>query len=947
MNCIMEKIKKSIVFPVCFFILMLGSIVGISYNRNPYLINIQYQSQADPEQDGVEKILVSHIQGVRNCTAENFEYNVERDRYEYVISSAENTYLNLYLNPLRTFRCDLEYRLKYEDSLIDHSDGIVVTLYKGNQPISQQFFSLINRDPTYKYQPELYMAAFLLLFFGSFIFIMVCILQTAWKRKSHLLIAQTVMTGIWSLLWVGGIKTNAMLEEVVFCSFAIFIAFCIVFWVIVSVFWNRSTEGKVYVMDTLKRIGFSILFLVITCCIYTPSSLFLGNINEFVMPYHRIAGLIFLYGFVVFMAFLIIGMSIRSVKGQYVYSLFLFFLAMGFYVQSNFLNPPMPNLNGDSIDWSQFTGAETCSRIGWGCLCLILFVLAVLGIWEKIKIEKPLRYLAVLFSLMQLCSLVVLIITCRVDPGLCQMLNKQGQFTVGDDNVIVFVVDCLQVDAVETYLENTPDAEDTLRDFTLFTNTVGGGSPTAYAVPVLLTGEEYDAFQDLDEYYNEIWQEGYLLKNLQEEKYDVRLYTGAELVRGIPSELVQNIDKTSGNKINNNGRFLRKICRLTNLYIMPLSLKEKFWLDTEEIKGCLIPDSQTTDETYDDDNIHFYEELQQHQLRKQNGKTFRLYHFWGVHQPFENDENLNRVTNNETDEERTFQGVMLILQEYIDGLKDLGIYDSSTIVILGDHGRHNKVDAHKYPAILVKRAGESHPLQYSDNPVCFRNFVATIGSQIKDNYTEYGPGLYDVTRESDVQRLHTIDRFHAMKYAHYSGELYADSETGARFIVDDDGEGNLTYREWNPYEINRILYNYGDVIDFRSSGSYADSLTERLYPAENGKTASNELTICFDLPEQKTGDLELGFTYAGVYNDTQKIRIYANGHKVDNVMCTTDQIGKEASVVIPKQYIKEKPVIIRMVFPNAVTPNQLDRSNEDMRVLSVTFDKMWLKVANS
>lgn len=943
----MEKIKKGIVFPVCFFILMLGSIVGISYNRNPYLINIQYQSQADPEQDGVEKILVSHIQGVRNCTAENFEYNDARDRYEYVIDGEGSTYLNLYLNPFQTFRCDLEYRLKYEDSLIDHSDGIVVTLYKGNQPISQQFFSLINRDPTYKYQPELYTSAFSILFFGSFILIMVCISQTAWKRKIHLLIAQTSMAGVWSLLWIGAMKANAMLEKIVFYRFTMFFAFSGVLWIIVSVFWKRGAEGKIYVVDTLKRILPSTLFLVITCCIYTPSSLFLGNINEFVMPYHRIAGMIFLYGFAAFLVFLIIGLSIRSVKGQYVYSLLLFFLAMGFYVQSNFLNPPMPDLNGESIDWSRFASAEAYSYIGWGCLCLVLFVLTVLVIWEKVRIEKPLRYLSVLFSLMQLCSLAVLIITCRVNPSLCQMLNKQGQFTVGDDNVIVFLVDCLQVDAVETYLEYTPDAEDALRDFTLFTNTVGGGAPTAYAVPVLLTGEEYDAFQDLDEYYDEIWKEGYLLKNLQEEKYDVRLYTGAELIRGIPPELVQNIDKTSGNKINNNGRFLQQICRLTNLYIMPLPLKEKFWLDTEEIKGCLIPDSQTADGTYDDDNIYFYEDLQRNQLWKQNGKTFRLYHLWGVHKPFKSDENLNRVTNNETDEERTFQGVMMLLQKYMDELKALGVYDNSTIVILGDHGRHNPEDAEKYPAILVKRAGERHPLQYSDNPVCFRNLVATIGSEIKDDYAEYGPGLFDVGQESDVQRLQTLNEQTATDYAEYDGELYADSETGARFVVDDDGAGNLTYREWNPYEINRILYNYGDVIDFRSSGSYADSLTERLYPAENGKTASNELTICFDLPEQKTGDLELGFTYAGVYNDAQKIRIYANGHKVDNVMCTTDQIGKEASVVIPKQYIKDKPVIIRMVFPNAVTPNQLDRSNDDMRVLSVTFDKMWLKVANS
>lgn len=947
MNCIMEKIKKSIVFPVCFFILMLGSIVGISYNRNPYLINIQYQSQADPEQDGVEKILVSEIKGVRYCTTENFEYNAEKDRYEYVISGAENTYLNLYLNPLQTFRCNLEYRLKFEDSKIDPSDRIIVTLYSGNKPVRQQVFSLTSSDTYEEYQLDLYVNAFIALLFASFGLNIAFILNIV-QKKMHLLIAGGSITGIWCLLWLSGMHMGALSENTVFNRFAALFSFLMLFSIVLGIVRNVVSEGKSFAIDTAKRIIPSILFLVITCCIYIPSSLFLGNINEFVMPYHRIADLVFLYAVGSAIVLGAIGLRIRGARGQYIYSLILFFLTMGFYVQSNFLNPTMSDLNGEEIEWNQFATAKVCSYIGWGSLCVILFVLICLVIWKNVQMMKLLQYLAILFSLMQVCSLAVMLFTCKVDYGLCRMSGKEGQFKVGDQNVIVFLVDCLQVDAVQTYIENGENADSVLRDFTFFTNTVGGGAPTEYAVPLMLTGEEYDPAQRLNEYHEEIWKEGYLLKNLQEEKYDVRLYTDAELLKGIPTDLTQNIYETSGNRVENKVQFAQKILQLTNLYMMPLSLKERFWMSTEDLKNCLAVDHSVTDEAYYIDDIRFFEEIRQTHLQKQSGKVFRFYHLNGVHKPYHHDEQLQPVAAYyKTDEKRVFQGIMLLLEEYMTEMKELGIYDDSTIVILGDHGGHNPEDAEKYPAILVKRAGENHPLQYSDNPVCFRNLVATIGSEIKDDYAEYGPGLFDVGQESDVQRLQTLNRQTAIEYAGYGGELYSESKTGARFIVDDDGAGNLTYREWNPYEINRISYTYGDVIDFSSFGSYADSLTERLYPAENGKTASNELTICFDLPEQKTGDLELGFTYAGVYNDTQKIRIYANGHKVDNVMCTTDEIGKEVSVGIPKQYIKDKPVIIRMVFPNAVTPNQLDRSNDDMRVLSVTFDKMWLKVANS
>ena len=935
----MNHSKKNLLFVTGLFVLVLCCFVGISYKRRPYLINITYQSSQNPEQDGVEKIIISEMEGVRRETTENFVYNEERDRYEYEINGDENTYLNLYLDLFHPFRCNLEYRLRYENSEIDPHDGIAVALYSGSKPVRQQIFFLCDSYTKEPYGLELYIGAFGVLFLISFALCIICALEIVPEKWSYRLIAGAVITGIWSLLWVGGVQTNAMIEEHAFKRYAVFLSVLIFFAVTGSLVRNICSLGKVETIAVAKRIIPAILFLVITCCIYIPSSLFLGNRNEFVMPYYRVTDLVVLYALAVFVVLFSIGLSIREEKGQYIYTLLLFFVTMGFYVQSNFLNPQMPALNGEPIDWNQFRTASIYSHIGWGSLCMILLVLIILGIRKNVKIEKPVRYLALLLSLMQLCSLGVMIFTCRVDPDILMRCGKEGQFEVGDHNVIVFLVDCLQVDAVQTYLQSTENADATLENFTLFTNTIGGGAPTNYAVPTVLTGIEYDPAQGLGEHYEEIWQEGYLLKDLREKKYDVGLYTEAKLLKGIPMESAQNIHETSGNKVGNKILFAQKMLKLTNLYMMPLSLKRYFELDTKELKDCLVTIEEA--EIYGLDNIDFYEDFQKDHLSKNKKDTFRFYHLDGVHKPFDNDEKLRRVRKNE---ELTLQGVMIILKEYMDELKALGVYDNSTIVIFGDHGRHNAEDALKYPAILVKRAGERHPLQYSDHPVCFRNLVATIGSEIEEDYTEYGPGLYDVDQESDVQRLQTMSRDAAFRVtkAGYMADLYADSKTGARFVVDDDGAGNLTYREWNPYEINRVQYNYGDVIDFRSSGGYADSLTDRLYPAERGKTASNELTICFELPDKKTGDLEFGFTYAGVYNNTQKVRIYANGHKIENVMCTTDQIGEETTIVIPKQYVKDKPVILRMVFPNAVTPNQLDRANEDTRVLSVTFDKMWI-----
>ena len=116
-----------------------------------------------------------------------------------------------------------------------------------------------------------------------------------------------------------------------------------------------------------------------------------------------------------------------------------------------------------------------------------------------------------------------------------------------------------------------------------------------------------------------------------------------------------------------------------------------------------------------------------------------------------------------------------------------------------------------------------------------------------------------------------------------------------------------------------------------------------MYKENGAATASNELSICFDLMDYQKGDLDFHFTYSKVYNDEQNMRIYANGHKVATVTCTEDNIHEENVVTIPKNKIENNKLVIRMVFPNAVTPNQIDKTNTDRRVLSVAFDTMRLE----
>lgn len=70
------------------------------------------------------------------------------------------------------------------------------------------------------------------------------------------------------------------------------------------------------------------------------------------------------------------------------------------------------------------------------------------------------------------------------------------------------------------------------------------------------------------------------------------------------------------------------------------------------------------------------------------------------------------------------------------------------------------------------------------------------------------------------------------------------------------------------------------------------------------------------------------------------MRVYANGSRVGTVVCTEENANQDNTVAIPGGGIEDGTLLLRFVFPNAVTPNQLDRGDEDTRVLSVGFTSM-------
>lgn len=699
---------------------------------------------------------------------------------------------------------------------------------------------------------------------------------------------------------------------------------------------NLRSISLTSLKNMLNRLIPASLLLTVTYAVYTPSSLFLENIEEFLFSYINIIPIIITIALTLFILINVAALCITNENNVIYYISLVFTISLGAYIQRNFLNPQFPTLDGTDIDWDLYVFEGRISVLSW--LLIILVILAV-TFYYKEKSERVMKYIAYFLSSVQIISLIVLLITVRLPEEANHGYSTEDQFTVGyDENIIIFVVDTLQASCMEEYLTSGHYPEGQLDDFTFFNNMVSGGANTTVAMPILLTGIEYDPMQSREEYKEEIWDNVPFYDQLHEKGYDIRFFSDNASIIGNLDNIAENYQITVTSHIDNYTGYGKQLYKLVNFYLMPQFLKKHFWSSTEAFMDTI----ENADDSYKKGNIKFYNDFQTAGgLSAGYDKAFRLYHIYGVHQPYTLNENIETIDEEYGTEQKQLQGIMKMLTLFIDEMKRLGVYDSSTIVITGDHGRHETDNPESNPGFLIKLPYESHELAWNSNPVHFRNLAATLAGTVMDDYSFYGPSIYDITYDSDVERLHTIDR--GIRNRNYIDDVWDDNNSYCRLIVPYDPENLDAYNIWDPYKINHINYSLGDVIDYTSENDYSDQINYRLYKENGAATASNELSICFELTDYKKGDLDFHFTYSKVYNDEQNIRIYANGSKVGEIACTTGDAGIDNILTIPKNKLDGSELVIRMVFPNAVTPNQLDRSNPDTRILSVEFTSMRLE----
>lgn len=239
----------------------------------------------------------------------------------------------------------------------------------------------------------------------------------------------------------------------------------------------------------------------------------------------------------------------------------------------------------------------------------------------------------------------------------------------------------------------------------------------------------------------------------------------------------------------------------------PWALKPPFWFYSGDIANDILGNA-TGDTPFILDDAQYLEDLKENGLAFEENEdvtsrgTYKLIHMMGSHYPVTLDDQGRRVPEQDTDVVKQTRGALLAVEQYMDELKRLDIYDETTIIVTADHGYWylaDEIDGPTSPFLLVKPAEDAaqaaEPMKTSWAPVSQHDLAATLLKAMGDpSYHEWGTPVDEVpedqprTRYYDATSVADYHDYYAIKEWAIDGDVRdwdAWTETGKEWPIVD------------------------------------------------------------------------------------------------------------------------------------------------------------------
>ena len=459
--------------------------------------------------------------------------------------------------------------------------------------------------------------------------------------------------------------------------------------------------------------------------IYEPILIYSTNFNDFWFDFKAMMGVIPIY-----FAILFVGLSIgytalyfinkafsKKIQIYKVVLIISYVLFMFVYIQGNYLAGELPTLDGTTINWSDYTTQNIIS----------LVVLAVLTIAEVVaiiklkyeKVEKANNYITIAIFVMLLTSLISVMFT----PGLYREKIVANSTTRNinnastDKNFFIFLVDAVDSGEFASVVKECEQYKSTFEDFTYYPDTVSAYLYTRDSIPFIFSGEWNENETEFVDYYNDAFNNSKLLKELNEQNYQMNFYEYQIQASSRKLEDFANIDIY--NKEVNTTSFFKQLTKYVLFKYLPYSLKPYSHIETMNFEYAKEVEET---EQFNWSNDIAYHLIKNNEIEKIDNKHFQFLHIEGGHVPFDYDENVNKIPKEQGTYRLKLKATLNIIDAFINRLKQNNVYDNSAIIVMADHGYWAST-GRQNPILYIKGINEHHEMITSEIPVSYEDLV--------------------------------------------------------------------------------------------------------------------------------------------------------------------------------------------------------------------------------
>lgn len=443
-----------------------------------------------------------------------------------------------------------------------------------------------------------------------------------------------------------------------------------------------------------------------------PSETFFGNEEEYIVPYTDIVKVQML-PFLLSLFGVHFIFSLFPQKVFHVLRCLIWGLGTAIYIQNMFMNRYIGELTGAVCSWKDHAIYSLVNLLIW----ILLLDLPYFFLRKfPLKSDRILTGGSLFILLIHATGVFALMLQAPDEVwGYKEfMYDSSEQYVVAaEENVIVFVVDTVDNKYIKQLLEERPEIFEDYKDYTCYMDTCSVYDHTRDSLPQMMTGYEFLDEDDISgEFYQRVKDAGYATHF-----YNYEADGAFPNINAYIDNFINNGSIEAENEIVLKKDMLKNSIRILTLYqILPCIWKSKAPVDEIDFYHCINiahfqPFSDYWNEDFDKNlNLSKNEDAERY---------FIFQHINGTHIPCD-------------DFIDTTAYCLSIIAKMMEQMKELGVYDNATILIVSDHGYHDSDNGAEYPTaatpifMLKEKNHAAAQMELSNVPVYHEDILPTL-----------------------------------------------------------------------------------------------------------------------------------------------------------------------------------------------------------------------------